>query len=98
MPVVKKTVAIHPGLDRTVRRFQAILVAMGYNATYSTALNYMVLYHISDVTHRRMHPEVVKDLRKFLEDRETVNEILNEDALNEYLEQSRKRIRERYVT
>jgi len=97
MPVVKKTVTIDPGLDRIVRRFQAILVTMGYNAPYSTAVNYMLLGHYSNITHRGMHSEVAKGLQSFLDDRKITREILREDGMAEYLERSRKRMKERYI-
>lgn len=97
MPVVKKTVALHPIMDSYVRKLQAILVEKGYNATYSTALNYMVLYNVFDVQHRKMNPKVVERLRSFLNDRKTIKQIQREDKLNEYLEQSRKQIKERYI-
>lgn len=88
MPVVKKTVAINPGVDRIVRRFQAILVAMGYNATYSTAVNYMLLGHYSNITHRGMHSDVAKGLQSFLDDRKITREILREDGMTEYLSEA----------
>jgi len=97
MPVVKKTVALHSFMDRYVRRLQAILINKGYNVTYSTALNYMVLYNVFDVQHRKMHPKVVELLQSFLNDRKTIKGIQREDKLNEYLEQSRKRIKERCI-
>jgi len=97
MPVVKKTVSIHPIMDSYVRKLQAILVDKGYNATYSTALNYMLLYNIFDVQHRKMHPKVIELLQSFLNDRKTIKQIQREDRMIEYLEQSRKRIRERYI-
>ena len=97
MPVVKKTIALHPIMDSYVRKLQAILIEKGYNATYSTALNYMLLYNIFDVQHRKMHPKVVELLQSFLNDRKTIKGIQREDQLNEYLEQSRKRIKERCI-
>ena len=97
MPVVKKTVALHPIMDSYVRRLQAILVEKGYNATYSTALNYMLLYNIFDVQHRKIHPKVAELLQSFLDDRKTIKQIQREEKLTEYLEQSRKQIRERYI-
>jgi hypothetical protein len=97
MPVVKKTVALHPIMDSYVRKLQAILVEKGYNATYSTALNYMILYNVFDVQQRGVHPKVAEFLQSFLNDRRTVKQIRREDRMAEYLEQSRKQIRERYI-
>ena len=97
MPVVKRTVAIHPIMDGYVRKLLAILIEKGWNATYSTALNYMVLYHVMDVSTRKMHPKVVKTLRDFLYDRKTIREIQRHDRLTEYLERSRKQIGQSYI-
>lgn len=97
MPVVKKTVALHPIMDNYVRTLQTILIQKGWNATYSTALNYMVLYNVMDVSSRKMHPKVLKVLRDFLHDRRTIREIQRQDRLTEYLEKSRKQIRQAYI-
>lgn len=98
MPVVKKTVALDPIMDGYVRKLLVILIEKGYNVTYSTALNYMILEHGLDVGIRKMHPKVMKILQSFLNDRKTIKRLQKEDLLTEYLEQSRKRIRERYIT
>ena len=97
MPVVKKTVALHRIMDSYVRKLQAILLEKGYRATYSTALNYMLLYNIFDVQCRKIHPKVREFLESFLNDRTTIKQIQREDRMTEYLEQSRKRIKERYI-
>jgi len=97
MPVVKKTVALHPIMDRYVRRLQAILVEKGYGASYSTALSYMVLYQVFDVIYRKKRRKIKEHLQAFLADEATLNEIMTEDILTEYLEESRKRIGERYI-
>ncbi len=44
--VVKKTVALHPIMDIYVRKTWAMLIEEGYDATYSTALNFMLLLSI----------------------------------------------------
>ena len=95
---MKKTVALHPIMDSYVRKLQAILIGKGYNATYSTALNYMVLYNVFDVQQRRMDPKVAELLQSFLKDPRTINEIVKEDLLTEYLEEIEKRVSERYIT
>ncbi len=43
MPVVKKTVALHPLVDRAVRKLWARLIEAGLDASYSTALNLLVM-------------------------------------------------------
>jgi len=42
MPVVKKTVAIDPKIDRWIRNMWAALVVRGYDVGYSTALNILL--------------------------------------------------------
>lgn len=93
--MVKKTVAIHPIMDGYIRKLHAILVDKGWNATYSTALNYMVLYQVFDTIYGKKKREEL--LRAFLEDTRTVTEIVKEDTITEYLEQARKLIEERYI-
>jgi len=97
MSVVKKTVALHPIMDRYVRKLQAILVDNGYNASYSTALNYMVLYQVFDVAYGKNPRKVRELLARFLNDPKTINKIVREDLLAEYLGEIRKRIGERYI-
>ncbi len=98
MPVVKRTVALHPITDSYVRRLQAILAQKGYKATYSMALNYMLLYNIFDVQYRKIHPKVREFLQSFLNDQKTIKQLRREDIMTDYLEQSRKRIKERYIS
>jgi hypothetical protein len=43
MPVVKKTVAIHPEVDQFIRKMWAMLIEKGYNVSYSTALHFTLL-------------------------------------------------------
>jgi hypothetical protein len=95
MPVVKKTVALHPIMDGYVRKLQAILIDKGWSATYSTALNYFVLYHVFDTVYGKKRREQL--LRAFLEDTKTLGEIAKEDMVAEYIEQVRKRIEEKYI-
>ena len=97
MPVTKRTVALHPIMDSYVRKLQAILIEKGWNATYSTALNYMILYNVLDLQRRKIHPKVAESLQSFLADRETVKEIRREDRMTAYLERSQKSIKERYI-
>jgi phosphoribosyl-dephospho-CoA transferase len=95
MPVVKKTVALHPIMDGYVRKLQAILIEKGWNATYSTALNYFVLYHVFDTVYSKKRREEL--LQAFLEDTRTLGEIAKEDIITEYSGQMLRRIAEKYV-
>jgi hypothetical protein len=95
LTVVKKTIALHPIMDGYVRKLQSILIDKGWNATYSTALNYFVLYHVFDTVYGKKRRNEL--LRAFLEDTRTLGEIAREDVIAEYSEQLLKRIQEKYV-
>lgn len=73
--IVKKTVAIHPVMDSFIRKMWAILIENGYDASYSTALNYMLLGHIRSVQERGLDEVVVHDLNDFLRDEKTISEL-----------------------
>ena len=79
---VKKTVAIHPIMDYYIRTTQSILTqAMadrGENIeiSYSTALNFMLLWLTLGVSKRDPHdPEVIANINDFLRDSSTINEL-----------------------
>jgi hypothetical protein len=95
LPVVKKTVAVHPIMDGYVRKLQAILVEKGWNATYSTALNYMVLYNVFNTIYGKKRREQL--LRAFLKDTKTLGEIAKEDIIADYMEQVRKEVEKKYI-
>lgn len=77
--IVKKTVAIHPIMDKYIRDMWAILIKDGRDASYSTALNYMLLEHILSVAKDGIDGDVADDLNSFLDDEETVEELDLED-------------------
>jgi hypothetical protein len=95
MPVVKKTVALHPIMDGYVRKLQAILIDKGWNATYSTALNYFILYHVFDTVYGKKRRDEL--LKAFLEDTRTLGEIAKQDIITEYSEHMLRKIAEKYV-
>jgi hypothetical protein len=95
MPVIKKTVALHPIMDGYVRKLQAILIDKGWSATYSTALNYFILYHVFDTVYGKKRREEL--LRAFLEDTRTLGEIAKQDIITEYSEHMLRKIAEKYV-
>jgi len=95
MPVVKKTVALHPIMDGYVRKLQAILIDKGWNASYSTALNYFILYHVFDTVYGKKRREEL--LRAFLEDTRTLGEIAKQDIITEYSEHMLRKMAEKYV-
>jgi len=82
VPVVKKTVAIHPIIDSYIRKTWALLVESGYDATYSTALNFMLLGAIFEALKNGGWSEETRRLVwSFMEDEETVKELNLEDQL-----------------
>lgn len=82
MPVIKKTVAIHPLMDQYIRKTWALLVESGYDATYSTALNFMLLATIYEATQERGLSEKARDLIwKFVADQKTIDELNLQDHL-----------------
>jgi hypothetical protein len=82
MPVVKKTVAIHPIMDAYIRKTWALLVESGYDATYSTALNFMLLGAISEALKvGGWSEETRRRVWSFMEDEGTVKELNIEDHL-----------------
>ena len=83
VPVVKKTVAIHPILDRYVRRTWALLVEAGYDATYSLALNFMLLGAVLEAIKEGGWSEETREMvwDSFLKDRKAIEELNLEDML-----------------
>ena len=79
MPVVKKTVALHPIMDGYIRKMWAILIEEGYDASYSTAINYMLLCQILTVTEQGIPKKIRDDLNSFLEDEDSIQELNIED-------------------
>ncbi|RLG90423.1 MAG: hypothetical protein DRO36_06120 [Candidatus Hecatellales archaeon] len=83
MPVIKKTVAIHPIMDSYIRKIWSLLVESGYDATYSTALNFMLLGAIFEATQKKegWSEETRRLVWSFMEDEETIKELNLEDQL-----------------
>ncbi len=76
MPVIKKTVAIHPIMNSYIRKTWAILIDKGYNATYSTALNLMLLAAIQETKKKEgLDDSALNIMQKFLNDVETIEEL-----------------------
>lgn len=82
MPVVKKSVALHPIIDKGIRRTWAMLIDMGYDASYSTAINVLILSLFNEaVKEAGLSDETINLTVKFLEDRKTIDEINMADQL-----------------
>ena len=72
--VIKKTVALHPIMDHYVRKTWAMLIEEGYDATYSTALNFMLLLSIVQASGSDGLSQETKDvIWAFANNREFVN-------------------------
>lgn len=56
----------------------------------------MIQYHVFDIVYGRKRREEL--LAAFLEDTRTVNKIMKEDMVAEYLERIRRGVDERYIT
>lgn len=67
---IKKTVVINQIADEFIRKLWAVLVQEGYNASYSTAVNMMILGHVMNVDEERLSKNTKKELLSFLEDDE----------------------------
>ena len=81
MPIVKKTVAIHPVMDSYIRKAWATIIEKGHDASYSTALNWLLLAGILGFQNNDFSERTYRDLRSFTSDRETMNRLRLEDVL-----------------
>jgi len=78
--VIKKTVALHPMIDNYVRKTWAMLIDEGYDATYSYALNFMLLLAIVQASGSDGLSEETKDvIWAFARNRELINALNLED-------------------
>lgn len=88
MTVVKKSVAIHPMMDKYIRKTWALLIDAGHDATYSTALNFMLLGAIFEAIKDGGWTEKNRRLVwNFIEDKKTIKELNLEDQLANLFEQ-----------
>lgn len=87
---IKKTVVIHPIMDGYIRKTWSILIEQGHDATYSMALNYMLLITIMEATGEGgLSERTVETLQDFLYDRKTIDSL----NLQEHLSQLRQHFR-----
>ena len=79
--VIKKTVAIQPVIDAYIRKIWSMLINEGYDANYSTALNFMLLLAIVQVTgDRGISEETKKIVWAYIGNRSLINALdLGED-------------------
>jgi hypothetical protein len=83
MPVIKKTIAIHPVMDQYVRKTWAMLVEGGCDATYSTAVNFMLLATILEASGQSsgLSKKTRELIWAFAGDQETIDELNLQDQL-----------------
>ena len=79
--VIKKTVAIQPVIDAYIRKIWSMLIDEGYDANYSTALNFMLLLAIVQVTgDRGISEETKRIVWAYIGNRSLINALdLGED-------------------
>ena len=82
MPVIRKTVAIDEIIDKSIRAVWAQLIRQGQDASYSTALNFLIIAAIMEMSKPGgFSEETWRVLRNFIEDHKTIEEINLEDFL-----------------
>lgn len=71
--MVKKTVAVHPLMDQYIRQTWSMLIEEGHDATYSTALNFILLGAINEAIRDKGWSKVTrKNVWAFIEDEATI--------------------------
>jgi len=87
MGVIKKTVVIHPIMDSYIRKTWAILIESGKDASYSSALNFMLLATIFVAQQSEGLTDKTKELLwNFIDDKETMDELNLQESLATYEE------------
>jgi hypothetical protein len=85
MAIIKKSIVLHPAIERCVREAQAALIRSepAVDASYSAAVNFLLLAAVLEVAKDGgFSPEVVEDLRGFLRDRKVLEELNLHDRLS----------------
>ena len=91
--VVRKTVALHPIWDQYVRNTQAVILESGIDASYSLALNYMLLIAFNLVINQGVDEVTWKMMSLFLEDQKTLEDLNFSDLTIKYEET----LKEKYI-
>ena len=76
---IKKTVSLHPDIDRLIREVWSHLVYVGYRGvTYSTALNFLLIAAAVEAqTDNGWSQDTHDAIKQFLSDRASVAKIFN---------------------
>ncbi len=84
---IKKTVVIHPIMDGYIRKTWSILIEQEHEATYSMALNYMLLIAIMETADERgLSARTIETIQDFVNDRKAIDRL----NLQEHLGQLRE--------
>lgn len=86
--VIKKTVVIHPIMDSYIRKTWSLQVEAGYDATYSSALNMMLLIAIMESGKKGgLTAETQKTIWGFAADQATINNLNLQDHIAQLAKQ-----------
>lgn len=73
---IKKTVVMHPLMDAYVRKIWAILIEEGYDASYSMALNFLLLIAVMEATKKEGLSQKARDtVWAFANDQEKMDKL-----------------------
>ncbi len=79
---IKRTVVLHSIMDKCVRNTWAMLIEEGYDATYSMALNFMLLATIMELQKEEGWSEETADtVWNFADDQKTIGKLNIQDYL-----------------
>ena len=82
MGAIKKTVVIHPIMDSYIRKTWAILIESGKDASYSSALNFILLATIFETQKPEgLSEKTRKLLWNFIDDQKTMEELNLQDSV-----------------
>jgi hypothetical protein len=80
--MIKKTVVLHPIMDSYIRKTWAILIDNGHDASYSTALNWMLLATIIEASKEgHLSEETIETVQSFMDDQGTIMDLNLQDHL-----------------
>jgi hypothetical protein len=80
---IKKTVVVHPIMDSYIRKTWSILIEEGYDATYSMALNYMLLIAIMEASRKGGLSERTREIiQGFVSDQKTIDQLNLQEHLS----------------
>lgn len=86
--IIKRTVVIHPIMDSYIRETWSLLVGAGYDATYSSALNMMLLMAIMEAIEKNgLSAKTRKTIWDFAADQATISTLNLQDHIAQLAEQ-----------